>query len=63
MPQNQTYPKFDARIADTMQCIFRQPNKISYDAYIKAFVGVLIDWTRHGGIICFVSNGAWLRWE
>lgn len=60
--QNQSYPKLDARIAGTYAKLSEAGlNKSLYDAYIKAF-----RWStdrldpKHGGIICFVSNGAWL---
>ncbi len=60
--QNQKYPKLDKRIADTYVAMADATNKNSlYDSYIKAF-----RWStdrleaEHGGIICFVSNGAWL---
>ncbi|CAN5386106.1 DEAD/DEAH box helicase family protein [soil metagenome] len=60
--QNQKYDKLDARIANTYA---REStaglNKSLYDAYIKAF-----RWSTdrldpiNGGVIAFVSNGAWL---
>ena len=60
--QNQSYPKLDKRIADTYAKLSEAGlNKSLYDAYIKAF-----RWStdrldpKNGGIICFVSNGAWL---
>ena len=60
--QNQAYPKLDKRIADTYAKLSEAGlNKSLYDAYIKAF-----RWStdrldpKNGGIICFVSNGAWL---
>lgn len=60
--QNMSYPKLEERIADTYAKDSIATNKNSlYDAYIKAF-----RWSsdrldkRHGGIICFVSNGSWL---
>ncbi len=60
--QNQSYPKLDKRIADTYAKLSKAGlNKSLYDAYIKAF-----RWStdrldpENGGIICFVSNGAWL---
>ncbi len=60
--QNQSYPKLDARIESTYA---RESNaglnKSLYDAYIKAFrwASDRLD-KKTGGIICFVSNGAWL---
>lgn len=60
--QNQSYPKLDKKIADTYAKESNAGlNKSLYDAYIKAF-----RWStdrldpQNGGIICFVSNGAWL---
>ncbi|MCZ2355276.1 MAG: hypothetical protein LC115_01090, partial [Bacteroidia bacterium] len=66
--QNQSYPKLDSRIANTYAAQSQAGlNKSLYDAYIKAF-----RWSTDrlastgsangegGGIICFVSNGAWL---
>jgi predicted helicase len=60
--QNQKYERLDARIADTYAKATEATNKNSlYDSYIKAF-----RWStdrldpEQGGIIAFVSNGAWL---
>ena len=60
--QNQSYPKLDAKIASTYVLASSAGlNKSLYDAYIKAF-----RWSsdrldpKNGGIICFISNGAWL---
>jgi predicted helicase len=60
--QNQEYPKLDARIAKTYAAGSKATSvKALYDAYIKAF-----RWStdrldpKHGGIIAFVSNGAWI---
>lgn len=59
--QNQSYPKLDARIADTYA---KQSsaglNKSLYDAYIKAFRWSTDRLGNNNGIIAFVSNGAWL---
>jgi len=59
--QNQSYPKLDSRIADTYA---KQSsaglNKSLYDAYIKAFRWSTDRLGKDGGIICFISNGAWL---
>ena len=59
--QNQAYPKLDQRIADTYA---KQStaglNKSLYDAYIKAFRWSTDRLDKTGGVICFVSNGAWL---
>ena len=60
--RNQAYPELDKRIADTYAKESNATNKNSlYDSYIKSF-----RWSsdrldiKNGGIICFVSNGAWL---
>lgn len=59
--QNQIYPMLDMRIAETYA---KQSsaglNKSLYDAYIKAFRWSSDRLDITGGIICFVSNGAWL---
>jgi predicted helicase len=60
--QNQEYPKLDARIAATYAAATDATNKNSlYDSYIKAFrwASDRLD-PKHGGIIAFVSNGAWI---
>lgn len=61
--RNQAYPRLDEKIASTYA---RESsaglNKSLYDAYIKAF-----RWStdrldpESGGLICFVSNGAWVE--
>ncbi|MEX2336157.1 MAG: type ISP restriction/modification enzyme, partial [Fulvivirga sp.] len=60
--QNQKYEKLDARISSTYARFTDATNKNSlYDSYIKAF-----RWStdrldpKNGGVIAFVSNGAWL---
>ncbi|WP_294738537.1 DEAD/DEAH box helicase family protein, partial [uncultured Flavobacterium sp.] len=62
--QNQAYPKLDSRIAETYAKQSAAGLKRSlYDAYIKAFrwsTDRLNENNDNGGIICFVSNGAWL---
>jgi predicted helicase len=59
--QNQKYPKLDAKIANTYVAASSAGlNKSLYDAYIKAFRWSTDRLDRNGGIICFVSNGAWL---
>lgn len=60
--QNQEYPKLDARIAKTYAAASSANLKNSlYDSYIKAFrwASDRLD-PKHGGIIAFVSNGAWI---
>ncbi|MDB2556272.1 DEAD/DEAH box helicase family protein, partial [Flavobacteriaceae bacterium] len=60
--QNQSYTKLDSRIANTYAALSNAGlNKSLYDAYIKSF-----RWStdrldpKNGGVIAFVSNGAWL---
>lgn len=60
--QNQSYPKLDAKISSSYAKESAAGlNKSLYDAYIKAF-----RWSTdrldpiNGGMIAFVSNGAWL---
>ena len=60
--QNQEYTKLDSRIIYVFKAKILQKNsKALYDAYIKAF-----RWStdrldpKNGGVIAFVSNGAWL---
>ncbi len=59
--QNQKYTKLDNKIAETYA---KQSNaglnKSLYDAYIKAFRWSSDRIDKTGGVICFVSNGAWL---
>jgi predicted helicase len=60
--QNQEYLKLDARIAATYAAASTAGlNKSLYDAYIKAFRWSSDRLGKNGGIICFVSNGAWLN--
>lgn len=59
--QNQSYPKLDSDIANTYAKLSSAGlNKSLYDAYIKAFRWSTDRLDKNGGIICFVSNGAWL---
>ena len=60
--KNQSYKKLDSKIAQTYAKESNANlNKSLYDSYIKAF-----RWStdrldaEHGGIIAFVTNGAWL---
>lgn len=60
--QNQSYEKLESRIADTYVALSEANlNKATYDSYIKAFrwASDRLDKTD-GGVIAFVSNGAWL---
>jgi predicted helicase len=59
--QNQEYPRLDAKIAETYAAESTAGlNKSLYDAYIKAFRWSADRLDQYGGIVCFVSNGAWL---
>ena len=59
--QNLKYEKLDNRIAETYADLTNATNKNSlYDSYIKAFRWSTDRLDKTGGIICFVSNGAWL---
>lgn len=59
--QNQDYLKLDQRIAKTYAAKTNATNKNSlYDSYIKAFRWSSDRLDKNGGVICFVSNGAWL---
>ncbi len=62
--QNQSYDNLDNRIARTYAALTSATNKNSlYDSYIKAFrwsSDRLLENKGNGGIVCFVSNGAWL---
>lgn len=60
--QNQNYPKLDSRIEQTyVEQSDANLNKSAYDSYIKAFrwASDRLD-KKNGGVIAFVSNGAWL---
>ena len=60
--KNQTYEKLESRIEETYATNTKAVlNKALYDSYIKAFrwASDRLD-TEHGGVIAFVSNGAWL---
>ena len=60
--QNQSYPHLEGRIAETYAQASKSTNKNSlYDSYIKAFrwAADRLD-KKNGGIIAFVSNGAWI---
>ncbi|MBN8650739.1 MAG: DEAD/DEAH box helicase [Cytophagales bacterium] len=59
--QNQKYERLDNRIASTYAALTEATNKNSlYDSYIKAFRWSTDRLDKNGGIVCFVSNGAWL---
>jgi predicted helicase len=59
--QNQKYERLDSRIADTYAALTNATNKNSlYDSYIRAFRWSSDRLDSNGGIICFVSNGAWI---
>ena len=59
--QNQNYANLDNRIAQTYTAESAAGlNKSLYDAYVRAFRWSTDRLDKNGGIICFVSNGAWL---
>ena len=59
--QNQEYPKLNQRISETYaSASVAGLSKSLYDAYIKAFRWSTDRLGKEGGIICFVSNGAWI---
>jgi predicted helicase len=59
--QNQSYPYLDNRISETYARLTSATNKNSlYDSYIKAFRWSSDRLDKNGGVICFISNGAWL---
>jgi predicted helicase len=59
--QNQFYPRLDERIEKTYAIESNAGlNKSLYDAYIKAFRWSSDRLGEDGGVIGFVSNGAWL---
>lgn len=59
--QNQKYPKLDARVESTYARASKATSvKALYDSYIKAYRWSADRLDKTGGIICFVSNGAWL---
>jgi predicted helicase len=59
--QNQSYPTLDKRISDTYaKGSTAGLSKSLYDAYIKAFRWSTDRLDKTGGVIAFVSNGAWL---
>lgn len=59
--QNQKYTKLESRIEDTYAKLSKASSvKALYDSYIKSFRWSADRLDKTGGIICFVSNGAWL---
>lgn len=59
--QNQRYPSLESRIEQTYVAASKATNKNSlYDSYIKAFRWASDRLDPQGGIVAFVSNGAWL---
>ena len=61
--QNLKYPILDKRIADTYAVNSQANNKNSlYDSYIKAirWASDRIAQIKDGGIVAFISNGAWI---
>ncbi len=59
--QNQKYSKLDSRIESTYAKLSNAGlNKSLYDAYIKSFRWSSDRLDKNGGIICFITNGAWI---
>ena len=61
--KNLKYPKLESRIASTYTANTQATNKNAlYDSYIKAFrwASDRIDKNNDGGIVAFISNGAWI---
>lgn len=61
--QNLKYPVLDKRIAETFAAKTQATNKNSlYDSYIKAirWASDRIASMKEGGIVAFISNGAWI---
>jgi predicted helicase len=59
--QNQKYTKLDARVESTYARASKATSvKALYDSYIKAYRWSTDRLDKTGGVICFVSNGAWL---
>lgn len=59
--QNKKYPKLDNKILETYSKESSAGlNKALYDAYIKAFRWATDRLDKTGGIIGFVTNGAWI---
>ncbi|RXR20189.1 DEAD/DEAH box helicase [Flavobacterium stagni] len=59
--QNQSYPNLDAKIASSYAKLSSAGlNKSLYDAYIKAFRWSTDRLDENGGVIAFITNGAWL---
>lgn len=59
--KNQEYEKLNAKIADTYVKLSNAGLKNSmYDSYIKAFRWSSDKLDENGGIISFISNGAWI---
>ena len=59
--QNQSYKNLDLRISETYAKLTDATNKNAlYDSYIKAYRWSSDRLDKTGGIICFVSNGAWI---
>lgn len=59
--QNKEYPKLDKKIYDTYVASSNSTtNKALHDTYIKAFRWATDRLDKTGGIIGFVTNGAWI---
>lgn len=59
--QNQKYEHLDGRISKTYAALTKATNKNSlYDSYFKAFRWATDRLGKDGGVVAFVSNGAWI---
>ncbi len=59
--QNQSYPGLESRIRTTYVALSNAGlSKSSYDSYKKAFRWSSDRLDENGGIVCFVTNGAWI---
>lgn len=62
MAQNQKYSKLESRISQTYAKLTEATNKNAlYNSYIKAFRWSSDRISNEGGVIGFISNGAWLE--
>lgn len=59
--RNQSYPGLESRIRNTYVALSDAGlSKSSYDSYKKAFRWSADRLDENGGIVCFVTNGAWI---
>jgi predicted helicase len=59
--QNQSYLKLDNRISNSYGKLSSSTNMNAlYDSYIKSFRWSTDRLDKNGGVICFITNGAWI---